>query len=354
MGLAVNDERLTLRVGTGVLLLIGAATAFVLLFDGCSLRSKVDVEVYFGHMGSLEEGADVQVAGRVIGRITAVRLIPERLAADPSHPLHPTGGVVCDVAIERRYLDMTMKNGEAFVSSKGMLGQGFLELGPPPGGAAPGEPLEDGDALRGVDPPQVDRVMMRSYQNLLASKLFLAAVAPEGKRLMAEIDALGENLRAIGAATGPEPGAIAALGDSIARLTDRVDIVRDKWEQTGVELADVRALADQARQTLDLTDAAVTELRARADALQADLDRVRAAVPPGLQQRFEQAVTKTRTSLAKLEKIQHTLRDMQAMMERGEGNIGGLTRDPEFSDFAKQIGKALKRTPWKIFGTERE
>lgn len=350
MGLAVNDEQLTLRVGAGVLLLIGVATAFVFLFDGCSLRSRADVDVYFAHMGSLQEGADVQVAGRVIGQIKAVRLIPARLAADPGHPLHPTGGVVCDVAIERRYLDMTMKNGEAFVSSKGLLGQGFLELGPPAGGADPGERLEDGDSLRGVDPPQVDRVMMRSYQNLLASQMFLAAVAPEGRRLMKEIDALGENLRAI----QPEPGAISALGDSIGKLTERVDTVRTKWEQTGVELADVRALADQARQTMELTDAAVAELRTRADALQADLERVRVAVPPGLQQRFEKAVAKTRTSLDKLEKIQRTVRDMMAMIERGEGNIGGLTRDPEFSDFAKQIGKALKRTPWKIFATERE
>lgn len=354
MGLAVNDERLTLRVGTGVLILIGVAAAFVFLFDDCSLRSRAHVEVHFEHLGGLEGGADVQVAGRVIGTIEGVRLVPARLAADPSHPLHPTGGVICDVAIERRYLDLTMKNGEAFVSSKGLLGQGFLELGPPPGDAPPGEHLDDGDVLRGVDPPQMDRVMMRSYQNLLASKLFLAAVAPEGKRLMAEIDELGENLRLLDEETGVEPGAISRLGDSIGALTDRVDAVRTKWDDTELELADLQALAAQARRTMDLTDAAVTELRARADALQADLDRVRAAVPAGLRQRFESAVDKTRASLARLEHIQRTVREMQAMIERGEGNIGGLTRDPEFADFAKQIGKALKRTPWKVFGTERD
>jgi hypothetical protein len=105
---------------------------------------------------------------------------------------------------------------------------------------------------------------------------------------------------------------------------------------------------------MDSTDAAFADLRRRADALQADLDRVRAAVPAGLMDRFDRALANTRASMAKLDRVGRTLRALQAMVERGEGNIGGLTRDPEFSDFAKKIGKALKRTPWKIFATERE
>jgi hypothetical protein len=34
----------------------------------------------------------------------------------------------------------------------------------------------------------------------------------------------------------------------------------------------------------------------------------------------------------------------------GRGTVGALLHDPEFIDDAKQLGKTLKRQPWRIFG----
>jgi ABC-type transporter Mla subunit MlaD len=349
VGLAVNDERLALRVGAGLLALVALAAVLVVLFDGFQWRSRATVYVYFARTGNLKEGADFQVASRIVGEVSSIQLVSDRVAADPSHPLHPDGGVVCEVKIDERYLDMTTDNGEVFVSAKGVIGTGYLELGAPAGDVAPGEPLRDGARIRGVDPPEMDRVLMRSYQNLLVSRVFLAEVAPEGKRLMRELRALLETLGKV----EPHPGALGELADAASALGDDIDRVLAKWDQTGVDLADVEDLMTKSRATLASVRRAVAELDGDLTALQADLDRLRASLPDDMQGKVERAIAMSRDSLAKLERIQATVQAMLAMVERGEGNIGGLTNDPEFADYAKKIGKALKRTPWKIFGTDR-
>ena len=54
--------------------------------------------------------------------------------------------------------------------------------------------------------------------------------------------------------------------------------------------------------------------------------------------------------MRKLDRIASDARELMAMVDRGEGNIGGLFNDAEFSDNAKEIGKILKRQPWLMVG----
>ena len=38
------------------------------------------------------------------------------------------------------------------------------------------------------------------------------------------------------------------------------------------------------------------------------------------------------------------------IIARGEGTIGRIQHDPEFPEDAKELGKILKRTPWRVIG----
>ena len=349
MGLAVQNERLTRRVGAIALGLL--ATAFVLVFvlQDFHCRGAIEVDVYFEHAGALREGAPVVVAGSEVGEVTAISMVPASAAEAPEHLLHGTGGVRVHVRIEKRYQDMTLDNGEIFVGQNGIISPAFLELGPPPHGQPPGGPLQDGAERRGISPPLIDRVLQTSYQNLLVSKIFLAQVAPAASELMTAVEKLRETL----ATLEITPGDVSNLMDSWQRLGEQARAVIDKAEQSGVTGDDVRALAGRARQTMARTRKTFAELRVHIDALTGDVDRLRAQVPAGLPERVASIRTRTIESFAKLEHIAATLEEMAAMVERGEGNIGGLTRDPEFADHAKEIGKLLKRQPWKLFGTDR-
>ncbi len=350
MGLAVQNEQLTRRVGAIALGLLGAAFVLVFLMQDVHCRGAIEVEVFFEHAGALREGAPVIVAGEEIGEVRAIQMVPLSAADADGHLLRGTGGVAVKVRIEERYRDLTLKNGEVFVGQRSLISPAYLELGPPPAGQPPGAPLDDGDQLRGVSPPLIDRVLQKSYQNLLVSKVFLAQVRPHAAELRDAVERLAGTLEQMEI----QPGDLGRLADSWRRLGDQVDAVTGKMEASGVEAADLRALARGAADTMEQTRRSLADLQVHIDALGADIERMRGQVPPDLAARFIEVRVKTTASLARLERIATTLRDLAAMVERGDGNIGGLTRDPEFADHAKEIGKILKRAPWRILGTDRD
>jgi phospholipid/cholesterol/gamma-HCH transport system substrate-binding protein len=350
MGLAIDDDRLTRRVGSAVLLLALAAIGLVLGLDSIHLRAGVHVEVFFTHLGGLKEGADVQVAGRVIGEVKNVGLLPAgRTGAD--HPLAGAEGIAVAVRIEQRYAYLAPRNGEFFITSKGVLGERFLEVGAPRDPRTreliePDRPVTDGDQIRGVDPAQMDRVLWRSYANLVMTEVFLDQLRPEGRKLRQAVERVAETLAEI----EPEPGAYRALGRALTALQERATSVESKLRAMGVDLDDLSAITARVRANTTLTRAELDEIDARIAVLADELERIDAAVPRDLAARLEGLARTARGSIERLRAIETTSRELWATIERGEGNLGGLLHDPEFSDNAKEIGKALKREPWRTIG----
>src|SRR5688500_2996441 len=97
------DDRTSKRVGAVVIAVVAAAAAAVLTVDCARLRPSIEVTAHFAHIGGLEEGSDVQLAGRVIGSVEAVQLLPPGLVTAPDHLLHPGGGVAVRLRIQERY-----------------------------------------------------------------------------------------------------------------------------------------------------------------------------------------------------------------------------------------------------------
>jgi hypothetical protein len=52
----------------------------------------------------------------------------------------------------------------------------------------------------------------------------------------------------------------------------------------------------------------------------------------------------------KLEGVAASVRVVAERWQRREGTLGRLLTDPEFPEDAKELGKILKRQPWRIFG----
>jgi hypothetical protein len=57
-----------------------------------------------------------------------------------------------------------------------------------------------------------------------------------------------------------------------------------------------------------------------------------------------------RGALDKVDPLLAMVREIIGRLERGEGSLGRLSRDPEFPEDTKELGKILKRQPWKILG----
>jgi ABC-type transporter Mla subunit MlaD len=348
MSLLAQDERLTRRVGAATLVLLTLSILFfVFIYDQIEWGSNIRIKVYFRTTGGLREGASFVAAGSTAGHIESIALVPrgsKRILGDED-------GVAVKVVIDAHAAKHIMFGGDVFVTSRGALSGRYLEIGPPPPPGTPlpdgtiaGEPrpLREGDEILGRDPPSLDRVLQRTWDNLTTAAQFAAAVRPEMNALSAEVDTLRATLDQI--APGVELGVdVDALLDE-GRRTYAALGGEQGIDRMGAVLDRGGSVLAQARKTID-------NLRASANKLGASLDVLRSRMGTrGAEaiDKIELAIDRVRAAIDKVDPLLAQVEALQQHFARGDGSILKLMNDPEFPEDAKELGKILKRQPWKI------
>lgn len=331
------DERASVRVGAVTLVLCGVAVVAILGAGRLRWRKVVRFEVEFDHVGNLHEGADVQVGGQVVGEVESIALSRR--------------GAVVHATIERRYRHLAPQNAEIFVSSRGLLADRYLAIGPPPEGEAPAGPIASGGPpLRGISPVLVERVILTSIQNTARFRALLDEVRPQARALVDSVDELGATLEAIEGHAG-QYGELAA---KTGRLALAAGETRQRLEASGVSRQRVEAIAGRAEAVAGRLEAALAPMERDIDGVVADVRRLRGAVPASSLLKARLAVHRARELAARAKKIAAATRALAAAVRRGEGTVGALLYDPEFINEAKELGKIIKRHPWRLLGTDRE
>lgn len=328
----MNDDRLNLWVGTGVLLALVAGVALVLALEGKHLRSGIVVHVTMDRSGPLQEGDELRVAGRAIGTIDTIRMTRE--------------GVILDVWIERDSAWMVRQNSDIFLNQAGILGEPYLEAAARIG-EEPGPPVEDGLTVRGIDPPRMDRLMQKSYQNLVAVTDLFRNGMPEARALGRELSRLGAEIDAI----EEEAGTDGLMGARLRRLYEE-GVAAVTFAQAGDvdELGDV---LDRAEATLARARADVRLLRARIAALQARLDRIVPATASARIDQLREILASGDALAAQVDALVAKAQSLAAMVRRGEGSLAAIASDIEFADELKAMTKMLKSQPWKFMGNRK-
>ncbi|MEZ4402004.1 MAG: MlaD family protein [Kofleriaceae bacterium] len=347
--IAGGDERARLVVGTVVLAALGAAVIFVLaIWPRLSFGHGPVVEVAFRHVGALREGAPVIVAGRTVGTVASISLVAPG-AVVPPHPLAGDGGALVRVRIAAGEGWRWAANAEVFISSKGVLGTRYLELGPPPDRADAARPIVAGTLVRGVDPPIIDRALQRTWDNLQLSRRFLDEVGPDAAALRAEVERLADTL----AASEPAPGAFAELAARIRAVVAEARQLGATLAGAGADPAALAALADRAAAALARVRVAVDQLRVAAARTVDDLaaaDARLGAAAPAATARIRAVLDDLDRQLGRAQAVAANVAGLLAVLARGEGSLARLGNDPEFPEDAKELGRILKRTPWRILG----
>ena len=337
MSLLAQDERLTRRVGAVTLVLLVLSILFVVfVYDQIEWGSRIRLRVYFHTTGDLHEGAAFVVAGQPVGHVESIALVPRG-----STPLlGDEDGVMVKVAIEAGAARRIRYGGDVFVTSRGALSGKYLEIAPAPEGEA--RYLRDGDEILGRDPPSLDRVLQRTWDNLTTAAAFAAEVRPELDALTAEVDRLRATLDQI----APD----VHLRDDVAALLDEG---RQTYAALGGEVGTdrMRAMLDRGDTTLGQARATIAKLRASATRLGAGLDALRGRLGSrGAEaiDKVELAIDRVRAAIDKVDPLLAQVEVLQQRFARGEGSLLKLMNDPEFPEDAKELGKILKRQPWKI------
>jgi len=120
-------------------------------------------------------------------------------------------------------------------------------------------------------------------------------------------------------------------------------------------VAHLRATLTDARAVLGELRATIDRLAPLATALTADGVRVRDHVDrSGLVARAVQAIARARLALDRIGPLVAILDEIGQRITSGEGSVLRLIRDPEFPEDAKDLGKVIKRHPWRILEHARE
>ena len=347
MSLLAQDERLTRRVGTVALALIAAAIAFfVFLKDRIEIGSRTRIKVYFHHSAGLMEKAPLIVGGVAIGHIETI----ESVGRGGNNPLKGDVGMRAVITIDGDHAWKVRADAVVFVSSRGPLSGKYLEISPPKRGGEPAPEIAEGAELLGIDPPTLDNVLNRSWRNMTNFRAFAESVGPEMTALRGEIAKLRATLASI---TLPN-GALGLYVEGKALAAEA-----EKLYKVGLGgefgLAAFRSMVASARTTLAQVRVALDKVQPLAAKLDADVTRIRGSVaahdPIG---RVEATIAKARAVLDQVEPLLAKVDDINQRIARGEGSLGLLMKDPEFPEDAKELGKILKRQPWKVIAKPKD
>lgn len=353
MSLLAQDERLTRRVGAITMLVLGATIVFfVFLLDRLELGSRTRIRVYFHHSAGLREHAPINVGGQTIGHIESIDSVPH----GGHNPLHGEVGVVAIVSIDGKHAWKVPRGAEIFVASKGALSEKYLEVAPPK--ADPGPSVREGEELLAADPPSLDSVLQNTWLNMMTFKGFIDTVKPELEAFRGELGALTSHLDAIAADIDALRPAIGAAGPIASEADALIAEGRKAWNQglggqAGLDrfaatIARARAVVAQTRATLDA-------LEPSARTLAANLGRARGHLEAHDPIAATSAtIARLRAMIDKIDPLLATLADLDQRLTRGEGSLGRLMTDPEFPEDAKELGKILKRQPWKVIARPKD
>jgi len=219
-----------------------------------------------------------------------------------------------------------------------------VEVGPPR--TEPGPVLEDGAVVRGADPPRLDRLLQKSYENLVAVTTFVKDGMPEAEELGRALTELEKTL----AAVQPDAGAYARTWAAGASFFEEGSLALDALRRSGTTVEEVRRTVAAARALFRRSRAELATVATRLDAVAGHVGRLETRLTPERLARFGQAFDHARQLLAEVDLLLAEAEAVLALVERGEGTVGAFLRDEEWADDWKQLMKVMKTRPWTTVG----
>jgi ABC-type transporter Mla subunit MlaD len=288
---------------------LAVAVALVVALESTHLAPGMTVHVELARVGALQPGAKVRLASLRLGSVEAIRLTPD------AHAL-------LDLWIDRRHAWLLRTTTDFFLLQEGLLGETYVEIAARPGPRGP--ELEDGATVRGVDPPPIDELLVKSYKNLMATSALFQGGLPELPALRAALAELDRTLASMEAPTGLRPLLRAASGLEL-----------------GPVAADARALAARA-------DADLPALRARVAALGRALAAAGARLDDPRLARLGAAIDAVGPVLSGLERARAAAEALAAGVAAGRGTLGAFLQDVELADEMKGLLRELRKDPLRV------
>lgn len=172
-------------------LLVVASFVFILFFAYlmgfiAPMGGAKEIHVMYNFAGGIEEGSPVRVMGIKVGKVKTIAFDPEfKMPEGEEVKLRVT------IQINSSAWETVRKDSKYFINLAGVIGEKFLEVSP---GSSESDILQDGEVVRGEDPPRIDQLISQSYG--LAGKFIELVEKNEGSvgNIITQLDKLTTNV----------------------------------------------------------------------------------------------------------------------------------------------------------------
>lgn len=333
----MDERRLEMKVGALVVAAVLGIVGLLWLMGELRLGSAAGLPVDFSHTGNVVQGAPVKLGGVQVGRVDAIRLLPERRDASGA-PLP----VRMELELTPEALAALREDATVMVSTVGPLGEPYLELVPGSEGAPP---LPPGAAVRGTDAPRLEVVMQQIARFLGVMNEILerdpnlvANLAANVSRLAATLDTvLVENRGDLRALT-------TDLSATAKDLRQLAQTARTAFQPGGTGAR----LLDDAAATAALMRKELPPLTRSAGQTLEGLSAVAGQFTPEDGQKLKVALERYAAAGAHLEQLSARADRVLAQIEAGGGTLGALQNDPTLYNELRTLVTDLRKNPWKV------
>ncbi|MBU1413163.1 MCE family protein [Myxococcota bacterium] len=319
----------TLLGAAGVLAFL-AGLAWIFFFDALHLRPGIRLHVEFSRLSILDTGAAVKIGAQKVGVVEKIQFRSD------------VGRVRVTLWIDQRMAPHIFSNSRVYLESLSLIGERHVNIVLPSAEEPLGNPVTDGDVLRGQDPAHMDNLMIKLYDSLITNLRMWRELGPQIREVEAQLreferhrpfleDTLLPRARSIlkKARAFPEPGG---------------------WIRVGDRLPDLSLLA-QITKLLDDLEAASGRLKGFSRELEQGV-HVWTRAP------FAPRIRRLKARLERIEKeleaLQQEGRRLVAALDSPEGTLQSFIRDPSIYNDLRMMARRLKNAPLDLLFKRKE
>lgn len=339
-----NAKSIEVKVGILIVAAVGILAAFVLVMGGLNFQPTYKLFVDFDNPGGVQTGAPVKIAGVKVGTVDTIEFRGSEVAQQGKDR---PALVRLTVKVEKRHQKAVRKNAVFYVTTQGVLGEQFLAIDP---GSVDQPMLNEGEIVRGLDPPRLDMLLAEGYELLHTT-----------------IEAMRDNKQDISDAFIGLRDTLKGTGHFFNENRDRLDRIAANVEQISVETNELIRTAKakyvdnpQITRIIDNIDHTSAAISRDSDALLADARETLANT---------KRLSGTLGSEEETKRLQKTLADVSdvaakaklatadaqaivAHVKKGDGSVGNLVMSEQLYDDLQETVRDLKHNPWKLFWKE--
>ncbi|MDJ0765786.1 MAG: MlaD family protein [Myxococcota bacterium] len=338
----VDERYLELKVGAMILVALAILVTFILILGDWSLKAKTDLDIFFQNPGGLSGGSAVKIAGRKVGTITEMTFLGQ---SGPRNPITGLPSLVrVRIAVEEDVQASLRRDAKFYVTTKGVLGDPFLEIDP---GVSP-RAIDLRTPLFGIDPPRLDLFVADAYQLLKTLNRLIERNTENLDHILGSSARLLSTVEDMVDAGSGEPGQLARIADGLSVLIADAQALVTGAKEKYIDDPKVARIVNNLASLTGKLDREIDDVLADIRNSLASIERLSSTIGPDEQAKIKAAIAKLNDTMTRADRTLGAVEAVVRRIRRGEGTVGQLMADEEIYDDLKELIRDIKRHPWKI------